>query len=75
MKKNPDEVSTSKESAQKRQRYLNYIYAVCTVLVGYFVVFYLMGRFSPMEYLCFAAGCFIMLLLVIALTEMQERSK
>jgi fucose permease len=75
MKKNPDEVGTSKESVQKRQRYLNYIYAVCTVLVGYFVVFYLMGRFSLMEYLCFVAGCFIMLLLVVAFTEIRERSK
>ena len=75
MKENSGKAITSKEPVQKRQRYVQYVYAVCTVLAGYFVISYLMGRFSPMEYLCFVAGCFIMLLLVVAITEIRKRSK
>jgi small-conductance mechanosensitive channel len=60
---------------EKKQKFWLYIKAACIIVVGYWFIYYLLGRFSLSGILGFATGIGIGLVILFTIMEIQGRYK
>lgn len=74
MKENSKRGLDSNDSRKKkREKYIPYLKAVALILIGYFIINYLLDRLSLLEFFGFATGCVIGLLLLFVVLELKDR--
>ena len=74
LKENSEKGLDSNDSRKKkREKFIPYLKAVGIILIGYFIINYLLDRLSLLEFFGFATGCIIGLLLLFVILELKDR--
>jgi hypothetical protein len=75
LNENSEQGHNNETRNKKQKKYFLYVKIVIILLIGYPILSYLLNRFSLLEFLGFATGCLIGLLILFTVIEIRDRQK